>query len=155
LQVAKTARYTLKRGLINEQSSKHLVQYSQFFNIYTFIGMAQCQPLINADIPSALTRQAIGSHSNNNTRNANTSSSSLYAANEAFHRSVLHHPLLRPFALHVLVSPVGHAQPLKPPKRAQAHQPEARRGHNSEYNIVDLISKGFALENRIGNDYVF
>ncbi len=48
-----------KRDLINEQSSKYLVQYFQFFNMYTSIGMAQCHHLINADIPFTLMQFAL------------------------------------------------------------------------------------------------
>ena len=43
-----------KRDLINEQSSKYLIQYFQFFNMYASIGMQQCFHLIRSDVPIIL-----------------------------------------------------------------------------------------------------
>lgn len=48
-----------KRDLINEQSSKYLVQYFQFFNMYASIGIQQCFHLIRSDVPLTLIHYAL------------------------------------------------------------------------------------------------
>lgn len=48
-----------KRDLINEQSSKYLIQYFQFFNMYASIGIQQCFHLIRSQVPLALMQFAL------------------------------------------------------------------------------------------------
>ncbi len=43
-----------KRDLINEQSSKYLIQYFQYFNYYSTLGIQQCLHLIKFDVPLTL-----------------------------------------------------------------------------------------------------
>ena len=43
-----------KRDLINEQSSKYLIQYFQYFNYYSTLGIQQCLHLIKYDVPLTL-----------------------------------------------------------------------------------------------------
>lgn len=76
-----------KRDLINEQSSKYLIQYFQFFNMYASIGMQQCLHLIRSDVPITLIQFALDelqmSNSNINIFNSNSqlSGSSSFSLN--------------------------------------------------------------------------
>ena len=48
-----------KRDLITEQSSKYLIQYFQFFNFYSSLGLQQCLHLIRCDVPLMLIQFAL------------------------------------------------------------------------------------------------
>ena len=74
-----------KRDLITEQSSKFLVQYFQFFNMYSSIGVQQCFHLIRCDVPLTLMQFALDelpmTNSNLNLNNASSQLSSSFSLN--------------------------------------------------------------------------
>lgn len=74
-----------KRDLINEQSSKYLVQYFQFFNMYSSIGIQQCFNLIRAEVPLLLMQFALDElQMTNSNINLATNSSSQLSGSSSF-----------------------------------------------------------------------